>query len=245
MDTRLQEVLDAVRELQVSGTTRDELRPALQHASDFPTGFFSTNPSSAPSAPYRGESSFEAQIRQVASTHGGLGGIHVDSPMGTAHTVQHILNWAATSQEDAWKPNAPGQTPMLEQYPRLANHSLPPSDTVLRLLRLTQTEKQRFFVDVDLFDEQHFTELCRNVFFAINPYSIWTWSIVNIGLFYLFMGLNPNHYNGLGLDAQQVDAITESLARNAQAAVDSFQICHEPSLEGCQALALSVRGLCR
>lgn len=111
---------------------------------------------------------------------------------------------------------------------------------MLRLLRLAQIERQRFFVDVFVFDEPQFADLCREVFFAINPYTLYTWAVVNVGLFYLFLDLNPDRYPEIGVDNEDIDTITELLAANAQGAVDSFRVCSEPSMEACQALALLV-----
>ncbi|SPO04291.1 uncharacterized protein DNG_06974 [Cephalotrichum gorgonifer] len=118
--------------------------------------------------------------------------------------------------------------------PHLPHHA----DVVLKLLRLAQIEKQRFFVDVFLLDEQEFSDLCREVFFAVNPYTLYTWSIVNVGLFYLFRDLNMNHYAEIGLDSYEVDRTTELLAANARSAVERFPTCSEPCIEACQALAL-------
>lgn len=111
---------------------------------------------------------------------------------------------------------------------------------MLRLLRLAQVERQRFFVDVFVLDEPEFSDLCREVFFAINPYTLYAWAVVNVGLFYLFVDLKPDHYAEIGVDSNAVDHITELLAANAQDAVDSFRVCSEPSIEACQALALLV-----
>lgn len=117
---------------------------------------------------------------------------------------------------------------------------LPPSEPVLRLLRLCQTVDQRLFSDFGFLDVQGFTEMCRDVFFATVPHSMATWCIVNVGLFYLFTDLKLELYDQVSLDEQQVDSITEILAKNTQLAVESFRMCSEPSLVTCQALALLV-----
>lgn len=132
-------------------------------------------------------------------------------------------------------------TPTLpEHQPNLEKHALPPSEPVLKLLRLSQTEKQRFFVDVFVLDEQEFSALCREVFFPINPYTLFTWSIVNVGLFYLFSDLKAANYVHVGVNGSGIDEIAGCLAANAQDAVDSFRVSSEPSIEACQALALLV-----
>lgn len=236
--------MDAVRGIQISSATQEKHHPVLQQASDFPSGFLDTSALSKPSACsniYRGESSLDAQVRWATNSQDPSNNQRLDaSTIGAPFGIQNILNWQSTSPQGSWSSLTHGPAPLLHEYPRLARCSLPPSDAVLRLLRLAQTEKQRFFVDVDLFDEQHFADMCRSVFFAVNPYSIWLWSSVNIGLFYLFSALKSHRHAEIGLSTQQVDQITESLAVNIQAALGSFQICDDPSLESCQALALSV-----
>ncbi|KAM0327565.1 hypothetical protein ACHAQA_005856 [Verticillium albo-atrum] len=247
VDNRLQEVLQTVTALQ-----RDAQRqpaPAqgqngLQRAADFPAGALQ-NVIPAPSATgegFKGQPSLEAQVRQMAGTLGtvatypSLPVSHSDAPAGP--TVQQILNSCATPEVTPIEASRAQLRPFVEQRPEFASHTLPPSDAVLKMLRLAQGEKQRFFVDVGIFDEVEFAEMCKQVFFAIDPYTLTTWSIVNTGLFYMFLGLTPQRYHELGLQESEVRSIIGLLARNAGASVESFRVCSEPAVETCQALSL-------
>lgn len=189
----------------------------------------------AASLGHRGNPSFEAQAGRIRDA---LSGLPAHPPL--EDSVNGIALSHMPQQPDG--PNTQDEiTPILpEHQPNLEKHPLPPSEPVLRLLRLSQTQKQRFFVDVFVLDEQEFSTLCREVFFPINPYTLYTWSIVNVGLFYLFSDLKPATYADVGVNGGGVDEITGRLAANAQDAVDSFRVSSEPSIEACQALALLV-----
>ncbi|KAH6689829.1 hypothetical protein F5X68DRAFT_260411 [Plectosphaerella plurivora] len=241
VDSRLQQVLEAVNSLQGAVNVQPRLN-VVQHHHDFSSGFPDARQDGAANA-YRGDSSFEAQSRalQRHPPQSPLTTTPFDST--TTSTFSEVLTWTSgtsTSVSPTTSAVPPPTSPHHEPY--LTSRPLPPSDAVLRLLRLTQTEKQRFFLDVDLFDEAHFTDLCKQVFFAINPYSSHTWAIVNTGLYYLFHGLDVSRCAEIGLEASELGTIIDLLARNVQMAVDGFKICHDASLEACQSLALLSRG---
>ncbi|KAI0600387.1 hypothetical protein F4775DRAFT_545619 [Biscogniauxia sp. FL1348] len=118
------------------------------------------------------------------------------------------------------------------------NMPLPPIDAVLSLLRLTKTAKQRFFVDVPLFDEAEFCNLCRDVYFATEPISLWTWISVDVGLYYLFFGVNEENCRWMGTTMEAMRSHGKMLKANAEAAMQSLRLCSEPSTESCRALAL-------
>jgi hypothetical protein len=233
VDSRLQQVLDAVNSLQ--GTVQPRSDP-LQRVADFHGGFPSAQEVMIDA--YRGESSLEAQFREW-QRHA-VPSPSVTAAFGSASTssFSEILTWTSASSSSLSPTAAPSI--FLADRSHLNGRTLPPSDAVLRLLRLTQAEKQRFFLDVDLFDEQHFADLCKQVFFAISPYSTHVWAMVNVGLYYLFHGLAADRSDEIGLQAADIDNNIELLARNVQAAVDDFRICHDASPEACQALALLV-----
>ncbi|KAL7627113.1 hypothetical protein AAE478_003889 [Parahypoxylon ruwenzoriense] len=246
VDHRLQEVLETVNALQRDfSRTPGATQQSLQRPCDFPAGSSNACLSGdfAANGGYRGPPSFEAQVRRMA---GALSTQTAHLPLGSAsgngsatpNMAQQILDWSTSSDAAPLQTRTASSLPFLEQHPELAGYSLPSGDTVLKLLRLARVEKQRFFIDVAFFDEQQFTDLCREVFFAINPYTLSTWSIVNTGLLYLFLDLKPHRYADLGVDAHQVGKITELLAANSQASAENFRICSEPSLETCKALAL-------
>ncbi|KAM0278254.1 hypothetical protein ACHAQH_005267 [Verticillium albo-atrum] len=247
VDTRLQEVLSTVtalqRDVQRQPGPAVQGQPGLQRAADFPSGVpADILPGTSVIEGYKGQPSFEAQVRQMAGT---LGAMTINPMSQVAETdvetslaVQQILDSCATPGAVPVEANRANLQPFFEKYPEFANHILPPSDAVLKMLRLAQRDKQWFFVDVGIFDEVEFTEMCKLVFFATDPYNLSTWSIVNTGLFYMFLGLKPDRYHELGLSDSEVGHIIGLLARNTETSVDSFQVCTEPDVKTCQALAL-------
>ncbi|KAI5460592.1 hypothetical protein BGZ63DRAFT_425096 [Mariannaea sp. PMI_226] len=242
VDTRLQEVLASVRAIQhngISGSGLQQRNP--QQTTDFPVGTSSPIVSDSFGAGYKGDSSFDAQVRQAALKLNTLVS-HLpqtsEDGRSISHTAQQINDGRAKLTASPLQMRNKRLLPFLEQHPEFEKNTLPSSEPVLRLLRLVQNEKHRFFADVSVIDEQHFIDVCRDVFFAINPYTIYTWSIVNTGLYYLFVDLSSDRYPEIGVDTHEVDRITEILARNVQASVESFRVCLEPSIEACQAMAM-------
>ncbi|KAI1298397.1 hypothetical protein F5Y03DRAFT_368132 [Xylaria venustula] len=119
----------------------------------------------------------------------------------------------------------------------LGSMPLPPNDIVLKLLRLIKTEKQRAFVDLPLFSEDEFISMCRDIYFATEPISLWTWICVNVGLYNLFMGINEANSRRLGTTLDAMRAHAQIPRSNAETALQSLRLCSEPSLKSCRALA--------
>ncbi|KAI1278163.1 hypothetical protein F5Y07DRAFT_67907 [Xylaria sp. FL0933] len=119
----------------------------------------------------------------------------------------------------------------------LGNMPLPPSDIVLKILRLVKTEEQRAFVDLPLYTEDEFISMCRDIYFATEPISLWTWICVNVGLYNLFMGISEVNCRRLGMTVDAMRAHAKIPRANAQTALQSLRLCSEPSLESCRALA--------
>ncbi|KAI0424492.1 hypothetical protein F5Y09DRAFT_139059 [Xylaria sp. FL1042] len=119
----------------------------------------------------------------------------------------------------------------------LGNMPLPPNDIVLKMLRLVKTEEQRAFVDLPLFTEDEFISMCRDIYFATEPISLWTWICVNVGLYNLFMGISEVNCRRLGTTVSAMRAHAKIPRSNAQTALQSLRLCSEPSLESCRALA--------
>ncbi|KAK7754301.1 hypothetical protein SLS62_003594 [Diatrype stigma] len=115
---------------------------------------------------------------------------------------------------------------------------LPPMDVVLRLLRLTKTDKQRFFVDVPLIQEDEFSDMCRDVYFATRPVSLPVWICVNAGLYFLFIDIGRASCARMGVAVEDMRSHVHVLAANAEAALQSLRLCSEPSVASCRALAL-------
>jgi hypothetical protein len=126
------------------------------------------------------------------------------------------------------------------QISKLSSKLLPPLDQTLKLLRLAQTNKQRFFLDIAFVDEQEFGRLCQNVYFAIDEYSVWAWMIVNAGLYYLFLGVGEQAYSQVGIQFSEIHSYSQLLSANIDATMQSLKLWQDPSLEVCQALALLV-----
>ncbi|KAJ2981514.1 hypothetical protein NUW58_g6669 [Xylaria curta] len=119
----------------------------------------------------------------------------------------------------------------------LGDMPLPPNDIVLKLLRLIKVEEQRFFVDLPIFDQDEFIAMCRDIYFATEPISIWTWVCVNVGLYHLFRGLSEANCKRLGTTLDVMRGHARIPRSNAEAALQSLRMCSEPSTESCRALA--------
>lgn len=154
-----------------------------------------------------------------------------------------MIDETADSEESRPPSDGKSPSPFKIQYPELEGRSLPPIDQVLKLLRLAQVEKQRFFVDCSVVDEQEFTEFCQRVYFAVNDYSILSWIIVNIGLFYMFLNLKQPFHTQIGVNYANIHEYSQQLKDNIEAAMQSLRLCNDPSMEACQALALLVCSL--
>ncbi|OTB20750.1 hypothetical protein K445DRAFT_92437 [Daldinia sp. EC12] len=115
---------------------------------------------------------------------------------------------------------------------------LPPIDLVLKILRMSKASKQRFFVDVPTFEEDEFIDLCRSVYFATEPVSIWKWICVNVGLYYIFLGASEPDCESIGTTVETLRFHNRAIKRNAETAMQSLRLCSEPSMESCRALVL-------
>jgi hypothetical protein len=239
IDRSLREVSQALQTL-ASRNDRTHSSPA-----DSPMATATTPMSSISglSEGYRGDSSFKAHVQRVtdalrdaaSSLDLSLANPSLSETIGDAAELENINTPNTGPAVDTGT-----QGPSSVQYPELERRSLPPVQPVLRLLRLAQTEQQRIFIDVPVIEETEFSELCQNVYFAVNDYSIAVWSIVNTGLFYLFLNLEQSHYAHVGVTSAELEAYTTLLSANIEAAIQSLRLCQEPSLEACQALDLMV-----
>ncbi|KAI1774570.1 hypothetical protein F4818DRAFT_418281 [Hypoxylon cercidicola] len=152
-------------------------------------------------------------------------------------TIAELLHGADTT--GATPPDQAARKPLPRSNDlELGNLPLPPLDVTLKLLRLVKTEKQRFFVDLPIFREDEFVDKCRGVYLATEPISIWTWIVVNVGLYYLFFGLNTANCKRMGTTPDVMRSHGRVLKANAEAAMQNLRICSEPSTESCRALAL-------
>lgn len=217
---------------------------AASSSQDFPTTHINGGhpDASAVFEGYKGESSFNTYVKQVTDSLEGAFDGTADSDPSMASAVMHdLLQDVDTAQSAAPETNDSSRTNLNLRYPELENLSLPLTQPVLKLLRLAQAEKQRFFTDVPFIDEQDFVEDCKSVYFATESYSLWTWIVINIGLLYLFLDLDAKHYAQLALDAADIGKIVRLLSGNADAACPCIRLCLEPSIPACRAIALLVR----
>lgn len=192
---------------------------------------------------YRGDSSFQAHAQQVTeavtSAISDLGLYTTDeSTISATHLIQDLQKHSIETRPDL---RGIQTTPFKNKYPELEGKSLPPLEPVLKVLRLAQSEKQQFFVDMPVIEEDQFVEMCQRAYFAIDDYSIFTWAVVNTGLFYLFSGLEPHNYAIVGVTTDMIESNLQVLAENVDAAIRSIRLCFDPSVEACQALAILVR----
>ncbi|KAH8897938.1 hypothetical protein GQ53DRAFT_837668 [Thozetella sp. PMI_491] len=119
------------------------------------------------------------------------------------------------------------------------NMPLPPLDDTLKLLRVVKVERHRLFViDAPYLHEDQFIDLCRDVYFTTDPISLWSWTCVNVGLYFLLNGLNQAVFAKLGMSAETIQAHKKLLTANAEAAMKSLRLCSEPSIESCRAITM-------
>lgn len=198
---------------------------------------------SSTSEGYRGDSSFNAHVKRVKDTlknaASDIGSISVsslgdDDPRGDSTTAMDISGFEI--------PGSPDSSSSREdlQYPELENRTLPPINSVLLLLRLIQEEKQNFFLNMPVINENDFAEFCQQVYFAIRRYSLTTWAIVNVGLFYLFVGLKKQDYDRICVTASDIDSYLRLLEANIETTINSLRLCLIPSIEACQAMSFLV-----
>ncbi|KAH8700946.1 hypothetical protein BGW36DRAFT_425745 [Talaromyces proteolyticus] len=236
VDRVLQEVLQGVN--KIVEKTETWRRSPMDHQAS-PANIVTSNLLEASSTVegYRGDSSFNAHVKRVADTlknaASDIGSIS-DSPAGA--DSQHIYNAMDTS-ELASQSSADSQVREPIQFPELEGRSLPPMHPVLSLLRMIQDEKQPLFFNIPIMDEKEFTDLCQKVYFAIQRYSVMTWTIVNAGLYYLFLSIEEEDYDRLGVSAPELNGYIQILSANVEAVMANLRMILEPSVESCQALA--------
>nr|POE94377.1 hypothetical protein CFP56_16617 [Quercus suber] len=194
---------------------------------------------------YEGESSLQALVALVRDTIQ-VSCLDVELPhdapntsssTGALHQLLREIDMAADPSSPhngslaiAGKPKTMGSS--------LGRPPLPPANSVLKLLGLTQIRKQQFFVDIPIFTESEFMQRCQEVYFAIKPYALSTWIIVIVGLVTLFEGLNQNDCAELDATAKDVQENVQQLVKYIKPACEDLRLCMEVSLENCKAIAL-------
>lgn len=101
---------------------------------------------------------------------------------------------------------------------------------------LTSSESHNF-LDLPFLDFDQFNELCKKIYFAVEDYSLAAFTLVNGGLYYLFLEVGM-------LWGREVPEAQESAAicrANFEYALGRFDIFTAPTFENIQALLLGVR----
>ncbi|KAI1762310.1 hypothetical protein GGR53DRAFT_521728 [Hypoxylon sp. FL1150] len=173
---------------------------------------------------FNGDSSFQSHAHGVQNV--------LEATLSSPQAIAELLHGADTNTDTTTADHAV-PAPL-----ELGNLPLPPLDVTLKLLRLVKVDRQRFFVDLPIFDEDELVDRCRGVYFATEPVSIWTWIIVNVGLYYLFSGASPASCKRMGVTPEDMRLHGRVLKANAEAAMQSLRLCSEPSMDSCRALAL-------
>ncbi|KAI0518001.1 hypothetical protein F5B22DRAFT_601363 [Xylaria bambusicola] len=239
-------VLDLSRQLA-------DVKEMLQaHVLSKDTGLLASNSQTASSdaSAYTPQSMIDEQLPVLTDVQEGYDGD--TSFTSHAHQVKTALGATLTPFEletslgipldngNGKRSASPGHTSTDPRNAGLSKMPLPPNDVTLKLLRLIKTEEQRAFVDLPLFTEDEFIEMCRSIYFALEPISLWTWICVNVGLYNLFMGIDEANCESLGTTVEAMRAHATIPRSNAERALQSLRLCSEPSLESCRALAVLV-----
>lgn len=190
---------------------------------------------------YEGESSFYSQSKRIADTLSlavsSASGNATDAQATAVGIVQTLIQDAKAADSPTCEEGLSQSTSCaFSQYPELAGLSLPPMDSVLRLLAFAKTSPQRYFVRFPHTDEEEFAELCQKLYFPTQPFTIFAWINANCGLFYLFRDLDKSHHDKLHLTKSQVSDAVAICSNNIGRAVRSLRLCVNPSLEAVDAL---------
>ncbi|KAL0769038.1 hypothetical protein CaCOL14_008346 [Colletotrichum acutatum] len=193
VDRSLKEVSQAVQQLLEINQQKSHSSPLVS-----PPSFIGNHSPNFPglSEGYRGDSSFKAHVHRVTDALKDVAA-DLESTLGddsALSATMQMIDQATGSEERSPTQTGSSLLSVQAQLPELGSRSLPSTDRVLKLVRLCQAEKQRFFIDVPVIDEREFGEFCQKVCFAITDFSTVDWIIVNAGLFFLLQGLKPHHY---------------------------------------------------
>lgn len=177
---------------------------------------------------FKGDSSFEAYAATAAD--------NLRSPGSSQHASAGLQALRRMPDVAVGMSNGSASTYQAE----VDAQTMPPLPRILGLLRLLQREKQRLFYDVPIIDEQEFVGLCKEVCFPTEAYSLSSWIMVNIGLYYLYQALPSRQYAELDITALDVDDYICMLSSNAHTSVHSLRLCLDPSTKTCAALIMLV-----
>lgn len=248
VNRKLEDISTALKNLHQPQAGRLGLTSAFQSTSAI-AGDDTSNGEHESDVHYEGGSSFVAHSKEIAnrlnisltvpsSEHTGS-----VTPEADRSLLRTLLNDATATNS----PNTPTlSSQSLSQCPELLRLSVPSHDNVLKLLRAVGTTAHRWIVEYQVMNFQDFTYQCQKVYFPTEDYSIYSWTVVQAGLFCLFRNCDSALSRQLGLDAAETQSSSELCATNVEAAIRQFCLAMSPSVEASQALiaAVSIRQTC-
>lgn len=184
--------------------------------------------------PYEGDTSFSVQSRYITNTLGdALSSLQGhQSPAFDHDWIQKML------QEDAVGHQPSEATPRKSSsstHQEIASANLPPMPLVLRLIKVIKSSTESWLFESQIVSLSSFTDLCQNVYFPTEDYTIFAWIIVNAGLFHLFRDCDTT----LSEDKEKLEASKKLCKRNVETAIRSLPLIGKASVEACQALMLA------
>ena len=192
---------------------------------------------------FRGSSSFEAHAKQLKERLRKTD--DVQDLWNDQHNKQSDTNnstcsafQACTTSRRFAEIKTSSQEVGRSQTEVIDERNLLPRDLVLKILRLIQIEKQRFFVDIPIIDEGEFAEHCKQFYCASEPCSISALAIATVGMYYLIHDLDIRHYGAMELTTSLVDDYLHGLRGKAYSACQDLRVCTELSFDNCKTLSL-------
>ncbi|ETN36903.1 uncharacterized protein HMPREF1541_07890 [Cyphellophora europaea CBS 101466] len=229
--------------LAMNSSANVNQKPPSEPPHQLPEGVISSQEQEV-ELPYEGDLSFIAQSRQITESLGVAlaSASPSDSDRGSASSidqtvVQKLLQDVAAASAKSPPQDSPSQQPF-SQYPELAGLILPPMSLVLKLLKIARMTVQRWLIEHQIMRYDDFARVCQKVYFPMEEYSIYTWIIVNGGLFNLFRDVDNKLPEHLGITRAELNAHQQLCRKNVDTAVHSLRLCVEPSLEACQSIII-------
>ncbi|KAL8871209.1 MAG: hypothetical protein Q9174_002911 [Haloplaca sp. 1 TL-2023] len=190
---------------------------------------------------FEGDSSFMVHSKQVTQAFKAslvaTPQLNVDDALFDAvATLQKVLDSNPTRIPSA---HCSRDTTYDEEGHGLSALPLPPSNLVLKLLKRAKVEPRKIFDEAPGLDLPTIISCCQKVFFAMEPYSIATFVIVNTSLLFLLRTLTDQAK--LDIQVSQADVIhyLDILPKNVDVALRKLPLVAPHSTENITALHLA------
>ncbi|KAL8888507.1 MAG: hypothetical protein Q9215_004073 [Flavoplaca cf. flavocitrina] len=151
---------------------------------------------------------------------------NLQQALESGHTEPSTSSYSAESTND-------------DESHGLSSLPLPPSSLVLKLLKRAKVEHQRIFDEQPSLDLTTVIGYCQKVFFAIEPYSIAAFIIVNTSLLFLLRGLTDQAKLEVQICRADLIHYLEVLPQNVDFAVRKLPLVAAHSMENITALHLA------